>query len=398
LPARDVDSTDNFVAIDLDCGTDGLVTLISGYFKYREPTVIHVAALEGLLSNVSHKVLISLDANAFHRRWFSRISDARGETLVTGIDRNELELVNVRSPYTTFHGPRGRTNIDITLVDRSLRQKITGWSIEPGVTSSDHQLIRCTVELSRRIFFNRESRFVLKRRNHAKLRQVYEAMDDLRVTMQLDLDGYARDIEEDVSAAARLHAPRSRRHKKVTPPWWNSELQDARRLVRATARRRTTSGDRLSYNRARNAYTMLLRKNKIESWRHFCTHEGMQPWGRLYRWLKKGSKKCTALGMMTKPDGIQCQSIDESVELLLNTLIPNDPHAQGPTEQERTVCDLREFDVHSIKEFAWAISPDRAPGKDGITGKIVRALWPRLSQRLLGLTNMCIREARFPDI
>jgi len=68
VAARDVDSTDNFVSIDLDCGADGLVTLISGYFKYRVPTAIHVAALEGLLSNVTDKVLISSDANAFHKR------------------------------------------------------------------------------------------------------------------------------------------------------------------------------------------------------------------------------------------------------------------------------------------------------------------------------------------
>jgi len=147
---------------------------------------------------------------------------------------------------TTFHGPRGRTNIDVTLVDRSTRQKLTGWSIEPGVTSSDHQLIRCSVELRRRIFINRESRFVLQRCNHARLRQVYKALNDLRVTEQPDLDRYARDIDEDVSAAAKIHAPRARRQKKVTPPWWNSELQDARRVVRVAARRRTTSGDRRS--------------------------------------------------------------------------------------------------------------------------------------------------------
>jgi len=124
----------------------------------------------------------------------------------------------------------------------------------------------------------------------------------------------------------------------------------------------------------------------------------MLPWGKLYRWLKNGSKKGTSLGMMTKPDGVQCHSIDESVELLLNTLIPNDPPAQEPIEQERTTCDLREYDEQNIKEFAWAISPERAPGKDGITGKIVRVLWPRLSLRILRLTNMCIREARFPDL
>lgn len=277
VAARDVEATENFVSIDLDCGDDGLVTLISGYFKYRVPTAIHVAALELLISNITDKVLISLDANAFHKRWFSRISDARGEALAMFIDAHALEIANVRSPHTTFHGPRGRTNIDVTLVDRSTRSKLTGWSIEPGATSSDHQLLRFSVELKRRIFIHKESRFVLQKCNYARLRQAYEALDELRASEHPDLDRFARDIEDDVSAAAVLYATRSRRRKKITPPWWNSELHAARKVVRATARRRITSGDRRSYNTARNIYTSLLRKSKIESWRNFCTLEGTQP-------------------------------------------------------------------------------------------------------------------------
>lgn len=46
--AREVGTTENLVSIDLDCGAEGPVTFISGYFKYRVPTPTHVAVLDGL--------------------------------------------------------------------------------------------------------------------------------------------------------------------------------------------------------------------------------------------------------------------------------------------------------------------------------------------------------------
>lgn len=215
---REVNTVENFVSLDLDCGDDGTVTLISGYFKYRTPTAIHVMALEGLLQAATGKVLVAIDANAFHRRWFSRITDARGEAVITLIDEKGLEIANTRSIYTTFHGPRGRTNIDVTLLDRSIRPKLTGWSIDPGATSSDHQLIRFAVKLRRRVFICREMRFNLRRQNHISFLRAYEALDDVRLEEQRDPDRYAQGIEEDVSDAARVHAPRMKPRKSHPPP------------------------------------------------------------------------------------------------------------------------------------------------------------------------------------
>ena len=44
---------------------------------------------------------------------------------------------------------------------------------------------------------------------------------------------------------------------------------------------------------------------------------------------------------MTRPNGTRCDTIDESVELLLNALIPNDPGQQRPAPAEDTLCDLQ---------------------------------------------------------
>lgn len=150
MVARDVGNTENFVSIDLDCGAEGSVTLISGYFKYRVPTAFHVAALDGLYQTAASEVIIALDANAFSTRWFSRITDNREEVLNTWLDAHDLRTVNRRSPHTTFNGPRGRTNIDITVGGERILGKLRDWEVDPGVTSSDHQLITFMLDLQLR--------------------------------------------------------------------------------------------------------------------------------------------------------------------------------------------------------------------------------------------------------
>lgn len=103
------------------------------------------------------------------------------------------------------------------------------------------------------------------------------------------------------------------------------------------------------------------------------------------------------MGLMNRPDGTQCNTIDESIDLLLNTLIPNDP-TQQRTARGITNCNVPPVTEATLKQHAWGISPNKAPGADGITGRIVRVLWPQLSERLLTLTNACLQGALFPDM
>lgn len=237
------------------------------------------------------------------------------------------------------------------------------------------------IDMHLRSFAHRETRFNLQKQNFQRFRQSYEAWVGTRATDQLDTDSSAAWITEDVTAAAAAHAPRSKRLRIVTPPWWSTELRDARKAMRAAARKLQVTGDRQRFNALRNMYTSILRKNKIESWRKFCTLEGQQPWGKLYRWLKNGSRKQMMLGLMTRQDGSRCTTLDDSVELLLNSLIPNDPQQQLQDIPEDTTCDLQSFSDEQLRRFVWSIAPNRAPGIDGITGIMDRVLWPSLSTR-----------------
>lgn len=246
------------------------------------------------MREASDKILVALNANAFSTRWDSRRNDRRGEALNTFIDNHGLEVVNLRSVHTTFNGPRGRTNIDVTITDSTTKGKVSGWTVQPGVTSSDHQLIRYSLELTLRRFESSDLRFDMSRANQESFLREFEIRSAYWFVSS-DIDSLAQSLHEDVMAAVKTKIPTVRRRKRVKPPWWTHELDIARRSLRASARRLRDGSNRLEFNAMRNAYTALLRKNKIASWRAFTTAEGRLPWGRLYRWLKNGNRAPLAL-------------------------------------------------------------------------------------------------------
>lgn len=121
-------STENFVAINIDNGPSNTVSLISGYVKYRRPTLEHVNLLESLHDVIYSPVVISLDVNAFSKTWFSRVNDRRGALVDDFIvSARNLFCHNQRSRHSTFHGARGSTNIDVTLSPREIADYVSGW-------------------------------------------------------------------------------------------------------------------------------------------------------------------------------------------------------------------------------------------------------------------------------
>lgn len=288
--ARNSGEVENFVSVDLDCEEDGTVTLTSGYFKYRVPTQVHVAALDSVQRQTLVDSLIALDANAFSTRWHTRINDRRGEALSAWADEMRLQIANKRSAFTTFNGPRGSTNIDVTLCSESIHCRVHEWVVIPGVISSDHQVISYTLELHLREFVHRTSRFHLHRKNNDKFAQKFVARSAQKLEDTEDLETMSQALYDDISAVAGKYATKRRRRRKVVPLWWSLELTEARKAVRVASRQAGLTGDRKLFNARRNEYIRLLRTSKIDSWRKFCSMEGKFPWGRLYKWIR-GAKQ-----------------------------------------------------------------------------------------------------------
>lgn len=77
VTARNDLATNNFAVASIELENCNL-NIISAYFKYRQPTVDHLNELDSVLRSLKPPYLISADANAFSKLWFSRITDHRG--------------------------------------------------------------------------------------------------------------------------------------------------------------------------------------------------------------------------------------------------------------------------------------------------------------------------------
>lgn len=392
---------ENFVTIVLDNGSQNSVTLISGYFKYRTPTIQHIVALESALSSTSHPCIMALDANAFSTRWFSRVTDHRGEVIEDFITANNLICHNANSSLTTFHGASGSTNIDITLSSFALDTRINTWRIIPDATSSDHRVLAYNLSMNSIPALKKQVRFNVKRANWDLFNfTLAQKLAQLPEISQENIDGFAKQLNESLCTAADTAIPRSRSRSRVLPPWWSPALILARQELKSSSRALRighTTQLRVEYNQRRNHFSNLLRKEKTSTWRTFCTEGGKDTWGRLYKWLKKTKTSPDAPPCLNKQDGTRTSSLDESVAVLLNSLIPNEvapPLMMVPTQYEHRASPYTKEELH--REIS-QMSPNKAPGLDLLTAKMVKISLRLIENPLIHLFNSALSQSHFPS-
>lgn len=393
---------ENFVHVNIE-NLDAPITLISGYFKYRNPTILHIAALEEILDsgNVNDRVLIAIDANAFSTRWFSRVNDHRGALVEAFIEERNLLVQNVQSSYTTFSGPRGNTNIDVTLTTSDLANCLEDWRVLPDVTVSDHRVICFIVLLDLLPFYRDRPRFNTKKADWERfLATLTETIDRSPFTVDPELqatlvtNALVQDADKAISRRSHYFRPK--------PPWWSQELTRARANAKAAAREyriNHSPAARDNYRVQRNILTKTLRNEKAKSWKSFCTTEGRTTWGKLFRSFRKPKQE--PLPLMTKQNGQTCPNCDESLETLINSLIPNDPGRQFP-EPVLLDYEMHTSIIHTTSQelagFIRDMKPNRAPGLDCLQASIIKIGWPVIEQPYLRTINNCLDKLIFPPI
>lgn len=388
---------DFFITIILDNGDSGQTAFTSGYFKYRTPTLAHVEVLADIIDSSAESHLISIDANAFSTRWYSRITDRRGEIVESLIDDKNLCCHNLSSPYTTFAGPRGSTNIDLTLSSTSVADSISNWRVLPDITSSDHRVIKFSFTLNLAAFIAKPNRFCTDRADWEAFKNTI-SREIAYITHAQDPNQLAASLQGMLVRASKSAIPTSMHRKRPIPPWWSADVINLRKTVKTLSRAKRLLPSRLnieSYNLARNRLTSALRKAKADSWKTFCTKEGREPWGKLYRWLRS-RRRLHSLPLMKREDGHFSTSLEESVHLLLNSLIPTDELDQSCEEIVLSGPPLPPVDADMLRGLLAQMAPNKAPGPDLITVKMVRIGWRIIGPSITSLVNMCLASSTFP--
>lgn len=392
--------------------------LVNGYFQYSDNIEKYLNHLSNILADLKgENILITLDANAKSALWFNDITDDRGLGLEELIAQHNLYIINKPSALHTYSSESGKSNIDVTLTTQSCLNSVQNWEILDHVTSSDHNLIEMTLYTPvTNDTPTAKTRYNLKWANWKKFQQILntEIPNSPQVSSHTNnADELAENITRRITAACDFAIPRKKRFTKSVP-WWNSELESLKATVRKLRRQlqqtrnpsqRTKIIDKL--RPARNKYTALIRKSKLQSWRNFVTCNGNQePWGIIYK-LQTNKIQINEVCSSIQTTGSQTTTWEESAALLLNSVIPDDDPTLN-SEWQRNVSTMTAqppdtensppFTTTEVGNTIRRLKNRKAPGNDYLESEIIKQAWPFLTTELTHLYNSCINTGTFPTI
>jgi hypothetical protein len=118
----------------------------SMYLDITEEIDEKTAKVDEILQyNNGSGIIIAMDSNSRSTGWYDNITNARGKTLEEYLISGDLHIMNEESERTTFQSRRGRSNIDLMIVNNRLLKKLNDWEISEDESCSDHNIIKFNI-------------------------------------------------------------------------------------------------------------------------------------------------------------------------------------------------------------------------------------------------------------
>lgn len=375
---------------------------IHPYIKYLEK-----------MAEIGHgkPLLIGMDANATSVLWHSKRirlgsdSARRGEALAELFIRQELLPINEPSDYSTFSGPAGVSDIDVTVVNEAAHVYSFDWKIVEGLGISDHSIIEISMGFkvnNTMVLPVRWSTMNVDWKNYReavnlKVENVsLENYEVWSIDRKVDwIEGVFYEVNDD-----QLQRMTGRRVKRIK--WWNNNLNElkkgvkrARRCFQRARRNNESDVDRLKkvYKDCVKIYKRTVRTDKELDWRNYVEQHADEPWGSVYKICRSKNER-NIIGSL-KVGSTSTATWSDSVDVLLNTFFPGaEPVANDVAYVPRCI---REFSLDEVECSVMATRSRKSPGLDGITGAMLKCGWTALAEYIRKLFNQCMREGYFPN-
>lgn len=217
-------------------------------------------------------MLIAADVSAKSALWHSDRTDDRSKEIKLLIAEADLEVINSPGIIPTFRGrPGAQSDIDVTLVTAELPGRVEEWTVEDGLTSSDHNLVHVIVkgraiDLGSTDGSGRNYKF--RRADLELLKQRYAEQPPIPTGRADDM---VKELTRKLRRAMNDAMPRVNRTKKVTKEIGTERLGNLKsraRRLRKTYQRTVTEGERRerlqAYRNVKLVYERELFETKIK--------------------------------------------------------------------------------------------------------------------------------------
>lgn len=397
---------DNFAVASISLGDGETLNLFSTYFKFSTSIDIMIGKLQVILQKCGPRTIIGGNFNAFSTRWGSKMTNNKEILLEDFLDNEQLSIMKQKGQPFTFCGPRGENNIDLTLATIDITTSISHWKVLEVIVTSNHRLIYFEIGGKGTNFSKviTRKRYLTKKVdwgefNRERLMQIYSTKD-----WDCSVEDRAMLIMQAITKASDKAIPKQKYCKKIKAPWWTKELEIQKKKMKSAQRmlggnEKSRQQRRAEYNKERNEYVKLLRKEKMNSWRLFAGEINDNTWGKCFRWIKKESADREAPSVLKKQNGDYTKTLKESLRYLLDTLIPSDPTNSEKEELPfRETADYKATNTIEVKNVIWRMSTSKAPGVDGINAMILRKFWQHMGGLITKLFDDSLRFGYFPKI
>ncbi len=355
------------------------------------------------------QLVLAGDMNLHHYDWDSGVrSEVQANELVTWMTECDMELRTRRDVPTH---DRGRT-IDLVIASTGLAARLEMVEAEDDEEerefTTDHRSQKWTVELVLpedvsllKLPFasgKGDKRYNVKKTDWEEFDEVLEE-EIKNINPRIPTETYH--VEEQVEQIHHaMVSTMERTMKKVrigpwTKPYWNTKIKEMREeLVLALRRARNgTDEDKDEARKLYHAYRRTLKEEKYAHWNNFLSElRGVDIWkvNRFIRPRSPGGTKATP--HIKKPDGTLTTTIGEKRQALFESLFPEKETSTECPPMTGASSKWPKLTEPELNSAIAELPSKKAPGPDGITGKILKQAWKndKFKRLLKALMTGCV--------
>lgn len=197
--------------------------------------------------------------------------------------------------------------------------------------------------------------------------------------------------------------------------WWSRELAEMRLEVRRKRRnwiRYREEQDRRLFVVAVAKFKMRIKERKREMWEKDLNEINvLELFGDAYRLMRRGRRTQVVLSTMKRMDGTWTSGEEETMQYILDELLPEDRREEDSQVQARMRMDVREMNMEGVREekdllvvereVEMAISKFKnrtAPGEDGLKAEVLKSVGRWMKEEVAVLMVKMWEEGVFPKI